>query len=111
MSGGVACLMKKTTSSVNSQSSPGAQRTPSHQEITARAEALWRGKGCPSGCDDEIWLEAERQLSHQRPLELNKAEVIGLADRRFKFNPAGDDITRELEERFPGPTGQETTSL
>jgi hypothetical protein len=85
--------------------------TPSYGEITTRAEALWREKGCPPGCDDEIWLEAERQLSRPRPFKQDKTEVIALPDRRFKFDRASDDITRELEERFPGPTGKETTSL
>ena len=37
--------------------------TPSHEEITQRAQELWKAQGCPSGRDNEIWLEAERQLS------------------------------------------------
>ncbi|CAM2930097.1 DUF2934 domain-containing protein [Rariglobus hedericola] len=37
--------------------------TPTHEEITRRAETLWLDKGKPSGCDDEIWLQAERELS------------------------------------------------
>ena len=37
--------------------------TPSHEEVTRRAEEIWREKGCPSDRDEEIWLEAERQLS------------------------------------------------
>jgi Protein of unknown function (DUF2934) len=34
----------------------------SHQEISRRAEELWRQSGSPQGRDDEIWLEAERQI-------------------------------------------------
>ena len=37
--------------------------TPSHEEITQRAQELWKAQGCPNGRDNEIWLEAERQLS------------------------------------------------
>ncbi|MGA2018898.1 MAG: DUF2934 domain-containing protein [Opitutaceae bacterium] len=37
---------------------------PSHEEIAVEAEVLWRQKGCPENCDEEIWLEAERQLLH-----------------------------------------------
>ncbi len=37
-------------------------RRPSHDEIVAPARILWQKKGCPEGCDDEIWLEAERGL-------------------------------------------------
>jgi hypothetical protein len=37
-------------------------RHPTHEEIAAPARILWRKRGCPQGCDDEIWLEAERSL-------------------------------------------------
>ena len=33
-----------------------------HDEIAACARDLWRKYGCPSGRDEAIWLEAERQL-------------------------------------------------
>lgn len=34
-----------------------------HDMVSERARALWRERGCPMGRDEEIWLEAERQLS------------------------------------------------
>lgn len=34
----------------------------SHDEISRRAAELWRQYGSPEGRDEEIWLEAERQL-------------------------------------------------
>lgn len=37
-------------------------RRPSHEQITTRAELLWNHEGFPSGRDEQIWLEAERQL-------------------------------------------------
>jgi hypothetical protein len=36
---------------------------PTHDQITERARKLWEDYGCPEGRDEEIWLEAERQLS------------------------------------------------
>jgi hypothetical protein len=36
--------------------------TPTHEEIALQAQWLWRDRGCPEGVDDQIWLEAERQL-------------------------------------------------
>jgi hypothetical protein len=36
--------------------------TPTHDEIARQAYELWQNRGCPDGCDAEIWLEAERQL-------------------------------------------------
>lgn len=35
---------------------------PPHEQVALHAELLWRAKGCPEGKDEEIWLEAERQL-------------------------------------------------
>ncbi len=35
---------------------------PSHEQITLRAEHLWNREGFPNGRDEQIWLEAERQL-------------------------------------------------
>jgi len=38
-------------------------KTPSYDNISRLAASIWHDRGSPSGCDDEIWLEAERQLS------------------------------------------------
>lgn len=37
--------------------------SPQHQAISERARDIWNARGCPSGCDDEIWYQAERELS------------------------------------------------
>ncbi|HEX2855246.1 MAG TPA: DUF2934 domain-containing protein [Opitutaceae bacterium] len=37
--------------------------SPTHEQISERAQQLWRQRGNPEGQDNEIWLEAERQLS------------------------------------------------
>lgn len=36
--------------------------TPSREEISKRAHELWLARNSPIGQDEEIWLEAERQL-------------------------------------------------
>ena len=97
-------------SSLSSASSTGAGLTPSHEEVATRAEALWREKGCPQGCDEELWLEAERVLCRRSDPE-GERDRIALADPRFIFNRKSDDLMEELNERFPGQTGKETTSL
>jgi len=38
------------------------RRTPLHDEIAQQARTLWEHYGRPEGRDQEIWLEAERQL-------------------------------------------------
>ena len=37
-------------------------KSPTHEQIAARAKRIWEIKGCPSGKDDENWREAEAQL-------------------------------------------------
>ena len=96
--------------SPSSAVSTGVRLTPSHEEIAMRAEALWREKGCPQGCDTEVWLEAERQFD-RRPDPEGERDRIALADPRLDFNRKSDDLMEELNERFPGQTGKETTSL
>ena len=33
-----------------------------HREIAARAEELWRARGCPEGSPEEDWFRAAEQL-------------------------------------------------
>lgn len=37
--------------------------SPTHEEITRRAQEIWQKSGSPGGRDTEIWLEAERELT------------------------------------------------
>lgn len=34
-----------------------------HEAVTQRARDIWQTRGCPDGCDTEIWLQAELQLA------------------------------------------------
>ncbi len=47
---------------------PAAIIPPAHTEISRRATELWESQGRPEGRDQEIWLEAERQLLGMDPL-------------------------------------------
>ena len=38
------------------------RETVAHEEIARRAYELWEQDGCPEGCSERHWLEAERQL-------------------------------------------------
>ncbi len=75
---------------------------PTREEISSRAEALWRQMGCPESRDEEIWLEAERQLRRSLPCSRQvEAEDNGPEERMD-----------ELEAIYPDPsTRKETTSL
>ena len=39
---------------------------PTHQEIAARARAIWQARGHQAGKDLDYWLEAEAQLRSSR---------------------------------------------
>ncbi len=41
--------------------------SPTHEEVARRAREIWSARGCPGGCDTEIWQEAERQLAVGSP--------------------------------------------
>jgi hypothetical protein len=43
-----------------------AVQTATRDQISARAQTIWEQRGRPYGLDDEIWLEAERQLGARR---------------------------------------------
>ncbi len=66
--------------------------TPTHDEIALQAQQLWRNRGCPDGCDTEIWLEAERQLSGGRTAgtfaERAKAETAAESEVEYHLSPA-----------------------
>src|SRR5688572_3212285 len=38
---------------------------PTHDEIAQLAYEIWQNRGCPDGQDQELWLEAERQLNQR----------------------------------------------
>jgi hypothetical protein len=40
----------------------GRTYEPSHDEIAALAQRIYEDEGCPEGCADEHWYEAERRL-------------------------------------------------
>jgi hypothetical protein len=110
------CAMTKKTS-VRSSSASYADTVlaPSHEEIATRAEALWRERGCPLGCDDELWLEAERHVYQRSNGPLEGENQVASSYTPSRLNLESDDamgnVLEELDYLFPGPTGKETTSL
>ena len=45
----------------------GTHPEPGEAEIQKAAYHLWQGKGCPVGCDVDLWLEAKELLRHRAP--------------------------------------------
>lgn len=63
------------------------RRETTHEEIARRARALWEQYGQPSGRDEQIWLEAERQL---RGLDLTDQKIV--AKLAAQAGPCGPSL-------------------
>ena len=80
---------------------PVANAAPSHEEIAAEAEVLWRQEGCPKDRDAAIWLEAERKLVEVARAFRNAQDPKVIAEPLSRLDPKTDDVMGELEELFP----------
>jgi hypothetical protein len=87
-----------------------ARIVPTHAEISIEAAVLWRQKDCPVGCDEAIWLEAERQLNRVGRSYRAEQKAEALADPLSRLDPNSDDVMGELEELFPEAGQPKTTS-
>lgn len=63
---------------------------PTHEEIARRAKHLWQDRGCPQGQDDEIWLQAENQLTNQ-PFD-EPGPSSGVSVERVKAETAAESM-------------------
>jgi hypothetical protein len=72
--------------------------TPTHDEISLEAQKLWQNRGCPDGCDNEIWLEAERKL------------MEAPAANTFVARTSAEAASEREVEKLPSPIEQEQMS-
>lgn len=77
---------------------------PTHEQIAARAHALWEASGCPDGRDLGFWLEAEREL--QTPLPPPAVPAATVPRRRPTGKTKGVDGLGEKTEEMLGHTGE-----
>ena len=66
--------------------------TPTHEEIAARAHAIWEHAGQPEGQEREHWLQAERELSRndergEAQVQINSAAPEARAGSTTTSNP------------------------
>jgi hypothetical protein len=84
---------------------------PTREQVQVLAHAIWMDRGCPQGCDVEIWLEAERQLRAQPgPLEPGAAA----AGPDSSLDPDRSDaarVDREMGRMVSPPEQRSPTSL
>jgi hypothetical protein len=80
---------------------------PTREQIEALAQAIWTDRGCPTGCDVEIWLEAERQLCGQTGVVPPGVVTESVDPERSE---AGR-VDRELERIVRPPEQRSPTAL
>lgn len=73
--------------SYNASSNPfgsAGEITLTHETIAERARELWREQGCPAGCDEAIWLEAEAELQaiHDKRFRHPHLQLASSGERR-----------------------------
>ena len=71
---------------------------PTQEDIARQAQRLWLERGCPEGQHEEIWLEAEDQLTNSPfgegqksapvPTERIKAEAAAESMAEYHITPA-----------------------
>jgi hypothetical protein len=89
-----------------------------HEQISSRAEVLWIARGRPVGRDEEIWLEAERQLYQETkeiagnegaasfaPGQSEKTETKSAASSASTTGGSAPSSKRSKEPSFP-PRGR-----
>jgi hypothetical protein len=79
----------------------------SHDATAARAREIWYARNCPIGQDEEIWLEAERQLAAEQ-------QTRTVSKSKSGSRTAVDIDERELAERlddFGEPRRRSPTSI
>lgn len=81
------------------------RRQIARAEISARAERLWHERGCPTGQDDVIWLEAESLLQ----AEAESQPVAGTPSRPYVDEPA-QPVRPQTKSRDPADAAAQTRS-
>ena len=92
---------------------------PTHEEIARHAREIWLAQGEPAGRDEEIWLEAERELA--KPVEAHNAPstTAGRGNgntqaSRSNADPKPAELKRPVAPQAGGPAkagSPETTRL
>src|ERR1041385_6692541 len=79
--------MRHRGASLRNNMSASKLDTPSHEEIAARAEEIYRQSGCIPGRDLENWVRAENELKQR--LESNGAAVASKekTQKQLKVKP------------------------
>src|SRR6187397_2466754 len=101
-------MKAKNISPLNSNS---PQPPATREQIQALAHAIWIDRGCPQGCDVEIWLEAERQLGAEGRAS-SASEHLSVQGESMDLERSGAArIENEMDRIVGTPGARSPTSL
>jgi hypothetical protein len=104
----------KAKKSSRSTTLPAAAVTPpaiTREQVQALAHAIWIDRGCPQGCDVEIWLEAERQLG-SRTGSLTGGDTLSPEQESVDLDRSeAARVDKELDHIVRPPAPRSPTSL
>lgn len=66
---------------------------PSYEAVSRRAREIWQARGCPQGCDEDIWFEAERAVAE----EISRG-MPPLEERGVIAPPEDQDLAARVDE-------------
>jgi len=70
----------KTTSETTKKPRKAAMTAPTHDQVAARAYAIYQERGYTTGDPMQDWLQAERELSGAKPKKASrKTKVVSIA--------------------------------
>lgn len=103
-------MKKNQKDRVIAASTSAARPSPSviltQEQIATRAHDLWVSRGCPTGADLDIWLEAERTLRDPKAARFKSGTTA--ADDDIEGTEREDE---ELEDVVTPPPRRSTTAL
>ena len=82
-----------------------ARRLVSHEEISRRAEQLWRERNCPAGSDEAIWFEAESELQAKA-----ESRPVSGTESRPNIDEPATPVRSQTKSRDPADAAAQTRS-
>ena len=83
---------------------------PTHEQVAIRAELLWKAQGSPTGRDEQIWLEAERQLFEETREVTSSAEKSSQEDSETAERQLGGSAEQMIAKRATSGTSKRRSS-
>jgi hypothetical protein len=84
---------------------------PPVDAVSRRAREIWMARGQPQGCDEEIWLTAERQIAEEMSRGLPPLEERGLEVPAEEVENLEPRVNEAISNPTPRDRHASSTSL